>query len=59
LKLLLAGWNLFLAGTLAVIFLGLGMYYHDLQINRRLEIFFFCAAAIGFLIFEWLLHGPH
>ena len=47
------------SGILTVLFLVLGMVYHDFQINRVFEISFFGTAASCFLVFEWFLHhGP-
>ena len=46
----------FLIGAGAVIFLMLGMYFHDHYISRRWEIFFFGCSAACALFFEWFLH---
>ena len=45
----------FLAGLSTVVFLMLGMYYHDYQISRRWEIIFFGLATASALCFEWLI----
>jgi hypothetical protein len=45
----------FIIGGLAVIFFGVGMWLHDFQTNRKLEIMFFCLALTACMVFFWLL----
>ncbi|MBI5045852.1 MAG: hypothetical protein HZC14_02545 [Candidatus Niyogibacteria bacterium] len=47
---------LYLSACVTVFCFCLGMYYHDFQIDRRMEILFFGLAVSAALIFEWLLH---
>jgi hypothetical protein len=47
---------LFLSAVGAIIFFAAGMFFHDYQISRPLEITFLALAAAFFLLFEYFLH---